>query len=78
MSRVHKRETELYATHTYSAQSESIEDSAGVESDIDVGHGASGFDNMPDDREMRALYLKNLCMFYVQLQAKYLIPSSTI
>lgn len=44
---------------------------------MDVGHEI-GSDNMSDDSEMRALYLKNLCMFYMQLQAKYLIPSSTI
>ncbi|KAA0702250.1 FRAS1-related extracellular matrix protein 2 ECM3 -like protein NV domain-containing protein 1 [Triplophysa tibetana] len=27
---------------------------------------------------MRAMYTKNLCMFYMKLQAKHLIPSSTI
>lgn len=34
--------------------------------------------DMPDNIDLRALYTKNLCMFYMKLQAKYLIPSSTI
>ena len=34
--------------------------------------------DMPDDIDLRALYTKNLCMFYMKLQAKYHIPSSTI
>lgn len=33
---------------------------------------------MPDDIDLRAMYTKNLCMFYMKLQAKHLIPSSTI
>lgn len=34
--------------------------------------------DMPDDTDLRALYTKNLCMFYMKLQGKHLIPSSTI
>lgn len=30
------------------------------------------------DIDIRPLYMRNLCLFYMQLQAKYLVPSSTI
>lgn len=28
--------------------------------------------------DMKGLYMRNLCMFYMKLQAKFLVPSSTI
>lgn len=31
-----------------------------------------------EDIDIRPLYMRNLCLFYMQLQAKYLVPSSTL
>lgn len=30
------------------------------------------------DPDVKVLYMRNLCLFYMRLQAKYLIPSSTV
>ena len=31
-----------------------------------------------EDTDIRSLYMDDLCLFYIQLQAKYLVPSLTI
>lgn len=48
-----------------------------IETEAEMSHGG----NEPEviaETDMRALYMKNLCMFYMALQAKYLVPSTTI
>lgn len=76
ISRAHKKDKELSIALTSSAQpmtstQEVCEDESTVNFEVYP-------DNIPGNTEIRTLYTKNLCMFFMKLQAKCLIPSSTV
>lgn len=48
----------------------------GVHSPFDVNIDEP--EDILDPDEMKGQYMRNLSMFYIKLQAKYLVPSSTI
>ena len=75
VSRTHKHEI-VNTQVTYSELS--------VSSQIEPNETETGMDQSEnqsqvlEEIDIRSLYMKNLCLFYMQLQAKYLVPSSTI
>lgn len=77
ISRIHKHATAGQVSATCSVELVSTEPTFDV---MESGPAESVPESvdMPDDIDLRALYTKNLCMFYMKLQAKHLIPSSTI
>lgn len=77
ISRIHKHATAGHVTATCSAELGSTEP-ASDQMETDPVENIPESVNMPDEINMREMYTKNLCMFYMKLQAKYLIPSSTL
>lgn len=85
LSRKHKNSTALHVSGAYclpSVSSESqfsVAESHSDERANDVVTDDDGpEEDMLDPSQIKSLYIKNLSMFYMKLQAKYLIPSSTI
>lgn len=75
LSRCHKDETDVNKGFTYTEPSLSYQ-STQIENETEI-QSTSEFE-ATEDLDIRPLYMRNLCLFYMQLQAKYLVPSSTI
>lgn len=78
ISRKHKNATSvqvsaMYFVHSVPSQSSDVAQS---QSDASMVHDET--EDTLDPADMKGLYMRNLCMFYMKLQAKYLVPSSTI
>lgn len=73
VSHTHRHETDENTRFTYSEPSESsqIEPKSAMDESKTQPQVTEPFD-------IKSLYIRNLCLFYMQLQAKYLVPSSTI
>lgn len=80
LSRKHKNPTDLHVSGAYCPPSVPSESQSSVaESQADEGSADDEPEaDVPDLAQMKSLYIRNLCMFYMKLQAKQLIPSSTI
>lgn len=80
LSRKHKYSTALHVSGAYclpSVPSESqfsVTESHSGEGADDDGHE----EDLLDPAQMKSLYMINLSMFFMKLQAKHLIPSSTV
>lgn len=76
VSRTHRHETDVNIKVTYPEPS--------VSSQIEPNETEMGMDQsenqsqVTEDIDIRSLDIRHLCLFYMQLQAKYLVPSSTI
>lgn len=76
----HKNLTALHVSSSYcpasvpSESQSSVAESRADEGSVDDEPEA----DVPDLSQMKSLYMRNMCMFYMKLQAKQLIPSSTI
>ncbi len=76
ISRNHKKAASVHVSAMYlvdSVPSQSF-DIAQSPSDVSIDEP----EDILDPPDMKGLYMRNLCMFYMKLQAKYLVPSSTI
>lgn len=73
ISRTHRHETDVNTSFTYSEPSESLQ--IGPESAMNESKSQP---QVTETADIKSLYIRNLCLFYMQLQAKYLVPSSTI
>ena len=80
LSRKHQNPTALHLSGAYCPLSVPSESQSSVaESQPDEGSAVDEPEaDVPDLAQMKSLYMRNLCMFYMKLQAKQLIPSSTI
>lgn len=76
VARTHRHETDVNTRVTYSEPSVSSQiESNETETGMDLSKNQS---QVTEDIDISSLYKRNLCLFYMQLQAKYLVPSSTI
>lgn len=80
LSRKHKNPTALHVSGAYCPPSVPSESQSSVaEREADEGSADDEPEaDVPDLAQMKSLYMRNLCMFYMKLQAKQLIPSSTV
>ena len=74
--RKHKHATDVHVSvalrHSVPSQSSDV-----IESQSD-GDQVDEPEEILAPADMKGLYMRNLCLFYMKLQAKYLIPASTI
>lgn len=77
ISRKHKNATSVQVSTMHFVHSVPSQASV-AESQLDVSFVHDEPEDTLDPADMKGLYMRNVCMFYMKLQAKYLVPSSTI
>ncbi|KAF3856783.1 hypothetical protein F7725_017506, partial [Dissostichus mawsoni] len=76
VSRTHRHESDVNTRVTYSEPSAS---SQIVPNETETRMAQSESQSqVREDTDLKSLYMRSLCLFYMHLQAKYLVPSSTI
>ena len=76
VSRTHRHESDVNTRVTYSEPSASSQ-IVPTETETRMAQSESQ-SQVREDTDLKSLYMRSLCLFYMHLQAKYLVPSSTI